>query len=547
MSERPGHRQRLRSTVAEQVARLRASAFPDRWSLFFGQVALHSFIVVAISGAFLMFFYDPSNEKVTYDGPYVPLIGIEMSRAYESMLNISFEVHGGLLMRNVHHWAAMLMVAALTLHLLRLFFTGGFRKPRKLSWLVSYLLLITTMAASFTGSKLPDDLMAGTSLAVLDGVLLATPIVGTRLSSLVFDGSFPGDVISRFYPLHVAILPAVLVLLFVANAVLTLIHGHAQHAGPGRTNRNVVGRPLKVFAVKSAGLFFIVSAVALAMATTFAINPVWEHGPSDPASAAAGASPDWYLAFLDGAQRLVPPGWEFVWSGNTWTLAVLIPVLVGTLFLVLVAGYPFAEEWITGGRVNHHLLERPRNNPTRTGLGVAGLVFYGVLSAAGASNTLALRFGVSVEGITATFRVLVVVGPILGFAVTKRIALGLQRRDRQVALHGHETGQVVRLPNGGFSEVHRPVDVYERWRLVSFERHTPLALPSDAHGLKTLPQRLRVRLSRLFYSDQIPPLTRSELRGVRNVHVQVQRLPGGDQQPDVQEDVAGRHAEPQLG
>jgi ubiquinol-cytochrome c reductase cytochrome b subunit len=438
---------------------LRARVFPDHWSLLFGQIAFYSFVMIVISGLFLMAYYEPSLDHVVYDGPYAPLHGVQMSRAMDSTMAITFEVRGGLLMRQLHHWSTLLMVAAIMLHLLRLFFTAGFRRPRRLAWLVVFGLLVVVLGASLTGTSLPDDMASGTSLAVLDGVLQATPFVGSWLSSLLFGGQFPGDVISQFYPLHVIVLPVVLVLLFIAGAVLALRHRPAQFAGRGRTEGNVVGQPAKVAAVKSVGLFCFVAAVALLMAATATINPVWLYGPADPANASAGVGPAWYLAFLDGSLRLAP-GWEFVLWGRTFSLAILLPVAICTLFLALVAFYPFIEERLTGDRTDHHLLERPRLNPTRTGIGVAGMTFYGVLWAAAGADTMAILFHLSVNALLHVFQVLLILGPPVALVITRRICLGLQDRDTQIATHGIETGQIVRQLNGGYAEKHRPVDTY---------------------------------------------------------------------------------------
>ncbi|MEV0290924.1 cytochrome b N-terminal domain-containing protein [Kribbella sp. NPDC050820] len=444
---------------------LRARVFPDHWSLLFGQIAFYSFVMIVLSGVFLTVYYEPSVDHVVYDGPYAPLNGVGMSRALDSTMAITFEIRGGLLIRQIHHWSTLIMVAAITLHLLRLFFTGGFRRPRRLNWLVVFGLLIVTLGAALTGTSLPDDMASGMSLAVLDGVLQATPLIGTALSALLFGGDFPGNVIAWFYPLHVVVLPAVLIGLFVAGAVLALKRQPAQPSGPGRTEDNVVGRPAAVAAVKSIGLFCFVAGVAILMAATATINPVWLYGPADPANASAGVGPAWYLAFLDGSLRLAP-GWEFVLWGKTFTVAVLLPVAICTLFLALVAFYPWIEERLTGDRRNHHLLERPRHNPTRTGIGVAGMTFYGVLWAAAAADTMALLFHLSVNSLIHLFQILLILGPPAAFLITRRICLGLQASDAQIATHGIETGQVVRLPSGGYIETHRPVDPYRRWRLL---------------------------------------------------------------------------------
>jgi ubiquinol-cytochrome c reductase cytochrome b subunit len=452
---------------------LRARVFPDHWSLLFGQIAFYSFVMIVLSGVVLTVHYEPSLDHVVYDGPYVPLQGVEMSRAMDSIMAISFEIRGGLLVRQIHHWATLIMLAAITLHLLRLFFTAGFRRPRRLNWLVVFGLLVVMLGASLTGTSLPDDMASGTSLAVLDGVLQATPFVGSQLSALLFGGDFPGDVISWFYPLHIVVLPAVMVVLFVVGAVLALRHKPAQPAGPGRTEDNVVGRPATVAAVKSVGLFCFVAGVAIFMAATATINPVWLYGPADPANASAGVGPAWYLAFLDGSLRLAP-GWEFVLWGKTFTVAVLLPVAICTLFLALVAAYPFIEERLTGDRRDHHVLEQPRNNPTRTGIGVAGITFYGVLWAAAGADTMAVLFHMSVNSLLHVFQVLLILGPPTALLITRRICLGLQDRAAQIAVHGIETGQVLRLPDGGYVEKHRPVDAYRRWRLVGAGKHGQL-------------------------------------------------------------------------
>ncbi|NIK56305.1 cytochrome b [Kribbella shirazensis] len=415
--------------------------FPDHWSLLFGQIAFYSFVVIVLTGVVLTVQYEPSTEPVVYDGPYGPLQGTEVSRALDSTLALSFETRGGLLARQMHHWSTLIMVAAITLHLLRLFFSGRFRRPRRLNWLVVFSLLIVTLGACLTGTSLPDDMASGTSLAVLDGVLQATPFVGSALSYLLFGGEFPGNVITWFYPLHVVVLPAVLVLLFVALAVLALKHNPiAQRKSPVAT-------------VKSVGLFCFVVGVSALMAATATINPVWLYGPADPADTSAGVGPAWYLAFLDGSLRLAP-GWEVVWWGKTISLAVLLPVAACTLFLALVAVYPFLEERLTRGKWDES--ERPRDNPTRTGIGVAGITFYGVLWAAAGADTMALQFHMSVNTLLRVFQVLLIVGPPAALFITRRVCLGLQQQDKDIAEHGIETGRIVRLPSGGYVEDHRP-------------------------------------------------------------------------------------------
>lgn len=500
-----------RSSLVTLVQLWRRRVIPDHWSLLFGQVAVASFVACMLSGVFLMFFYNPSTVSVTYDGAYAPLHGIEMSRALESSLDLSFEVRGGLLMRQLHHWSASVMIAAVMLHLLRIFFTGAFRKPRELTWLLWFGILLLSMAAGLTGHILPDDALSGTSLMVMDGLLKGIPIVGTWLSFFVFQGRFPSGAIDTFYPLHVLVLPGIIVLLLTVVGALNLRHRPAQFRGPGRTENNIVGRPFTVALVKSGGLFAIVFGVLTLIAATVTVNPIWIYGPADPSVASVGGGALWYLAFLDGAQRLVPPGWEFVLWDHTFTPAILAPIGVSVLFLITAMIYPFIEGWVTNDRSEHHLLARPRNAPTRTGIGVAGIVFYGVLWIAAGSDVIAFHFALSNESLILTLQLTLLLGPIAAFILTTHICLGLQRKDREIALHGYETGRIVRLPGGEYVEVHQPVDAYERWKLIDHEDYDPMRVRPDAQGRIRWHDHARASLSRWFFQDRIVPITTTSL------------------------------------
>ncbi|MBE0975163.1 cytochrome b, partial [Escherichia coli] len=227
--------------------------FPDHWTFMFGEVALYSFVILLLSGAFLTFFFDPSMSEVVYNGAYAPLRGIEMSAAYASTLDISFDVRGGLFMRQLHHWAALLFVAAMSVHMLRVFFTGAFRRPRELNWLVGCFLLMAGWAAGFTGYSLPDEVLSGNGLRIIDGILKSLPLVGTYLSAFFFGGEFPGhSVIGRLYALHIMIVPAAILLLIGIHLFMVVVHKHTQYPGPGRTEDNVVGYPVgPVYAAKA--------------------------------------------------------------------------------------------------------------------------------------------------------------------------------------------------------------------------------------------------------------------------------------------------------
>jgi ubiquinol-cytochrome c reductase cytochrome b subunit len=499
------------STAGRVTAGLRRRVVPTHWSSMFAEVALFSLIIVFVTGIFLTFFYDPSPTTVQYDGGYVPLQGIEMSRALDSTLHVTFDVRGGLLIRQAHHWSALLLLAALGMHLLSMFFTGAFRKPRQLNWVLMVVVFVLSLIGGWTGYALPDDMLSGSGLRIVQGVILGIPVVGTWLSSLVFGGEFPGTIIANFYPLHVILVPLAAVVLVGIYALLVLVQKPPQFAGPGRTNENVVGVPLANYAVRIAGLFLLVAGVVTLIAATVTINPIWNYGPASPAEASAGSQPDWYMGFLDGALRLVPPGWEILLFGRTLTLAVLAPLAVIGVFLLLVAVYPFIEAWITGDQRDHHILDRPRNAPVRTAIGVAGVLFYATLWGAASADLVATLFRLSIESVITFYQGMLILGPLIGFIVAHRVALALQRKDRELVLHGFETGRIVRLPGGEYIEVHKPLSPGERWRRVEYDVYEPFRAQPDARGRLLLRNRVRARLSQFFFVDRVVPVNRKEL------------------------------------
>jgi ubiquinol-cytochrome c reductase cytochrome b subunit len=509
-----------RTSISGLVKELGRKIFPDHWSFMLGEVALYSFIVILLSGTFLTFFFQASMVPVHYDGSYAPLKGIEMSVAMASTLDISFDIRGGLLMRQVHHWAALLFVASIGLHMLRVFFTGAFRKPREINWIIGFVLFILAMAEGFTGYSLPDDLLSGNGLRIIDGMVKGVPIVGTWISYLLFGGEFPGtDIVGRLYVVHILILPAILVAALGVHMLLLIINKHTQFAGPGRTNDNVVGVPIMpVFAAKAGGFFFIVFGVIVLIAATFQINPVWVYGPYDPSPVSAGTQPDWYIGFADGALRLVPPGWEIELWGFTLSLNILVPLLILPLFLAAVAFYPFIEAWITGDKREHHMADRPRNAPVRTAIGAAGVTFYAVLWAAASSDIIATHFKLAIEHVTWGIQALLFIGPVVAYIVAKRVCLGLQKKDREIALHGFESGRIVRLPGGEYIEVHEQLDDYERWKLVSYTDYKPLMLRPDAQGRISVMQRIRSVASNWFFEDRIAPVTRTDIEQQHGDH-----------------------------
>jgi ubiquinol-cytochrome c reductase cytochrome b subunit len=501
--------------------------FPDHWSFLLGEICLYAFLIIILTGVYLTLFFVPSMAEVEYDGSYVPMQGVMMTEAYASTLDISFDVRGGLLVRQIHHWAALIFIVGIMFHMMRVFFTGAFRKPREVNWLFGWTLFILAIFTGLTGYSLPDDLLSGTGIRFMEGAILSTPVVGTYLQMFLFGGEFPGhDIIPRFFVIHVLLLPGIMLGLVAAHLILIVYHKHTHFAGPGRTNSNVVGMPLlPVYMAKAGGFFFLVFGVITAIAATVTINPVWVLGPYRPDQVSTNAQPDWYLGFSEGLVRMMP-GWEWVIPGGyTVNFGLMIPLGVFPLMLVLIGAYPFFESWLTKDTREHHIAQRPRNAPTRTGLGVAWITAYVITLIAGGNDVWAVNFNLSINAITWFCRFGFFILPVVTFAITRRICLGLQRRDREKVLHGRETGIIKRLPHGEFVEVHEQLPRHVLYTLTAHEQDQPqeIGAPTDENGVrrKVSPlERLRVRLSRGYFGEngQIPKPTTEEYREITSGH-----------------------------
>ncbi|TYR16261.1 cytochrome bc1 complex cytochrome b subunit [Corynebacterium urealyticum] len=431
--------------------------FPTHWSFMLGEIALYSFIILILSGVYLTLFFDPSMSKVIYDGAYAPLNGVEMSAAYHTALDITFEVRGGLFIRQVHHWAALLFSVSIMVHMMRIFFTGAFRKPREANWVIGCLLLLLSIAEGFMGYSLPDDLLSGVGLRIMSAIVISLPIIGTWMHWIMFAGDFPGDIIiPRLYIAHVLLIPGILLALIAAHLALVWFQKHTQFPGPGRTENNVVGvRILPVFGVKAASFGLITFGVVALLAGVFQINGIWNIGPYNPSQVSAGSQPDVYMLWTDGAARVMP-AWELYLGNYTIASVFWVALLLGLLVALLVA-YPWIEQKMTGDTAHHNLLQRPRDVPVRTGLGVMALVFYALLTVSGGNDHVAHFFDISLNVMTWVGRIGLIVLPPIAYYVTHRICVGLQRKDREILEHGIETGTIRQLPSGEFIEVHQPL------------------------------------------------------------------------------------------
>jgi len=483
--------------------------FPDHWSFMLGEIALWSFVILLLTGTFLAFFFVPSAAPVVYHGSYAKLDGITVSQAYQSTLSISFDVRGGLLLRQIHHWAADLFMAAIVAHMLRVFFTGAYRKPREVNWLIGIALFTLGLTEGLFGYSLPDDQLSGAGVRVLEGILQGIPVVGTYLAFFLFGGPFPGNsILPRMYILHVLLVPGLILALITAHLFIMVHQKHTQMPGLGKTEKNVVGQPFFPYFMAKGGAWFFFIFAALALLATFAqINPVWLYGPYTPVAISSGSQPDFYMGLLEGSLRIMP-AWEINFLGHTLSLSVLIPFAVPlTIVLGGAALWPFFERWATGDRSYHNVNDRPRNAPIRTATGMAAVTFYAVLWIEGGNDVIADQLPVPLYTITWIARVMVFAGPAIAFVLTRRICLGLQRKDQEILAHGVETGIIRQLPNGGFVEVHRPLDEAER--AVLHAKPVPQLLPApgaqDGNGVPA-PQsrgargRLKARAGRAFES-----------------------------------------------
>ena len=499
--------------------------FPDHWSFMLGEIALWSFVVLLLSGVFLTLWYTPSMGEVEYQGSYDPLRGVEMSEAYASTLKLSFDVRGGLLMRQMHHWAAMIFIASMMVHMLRVCFTGAFRKPRELNWVIGCLLLFLGTLEGFTGYSLPDDLLSGTGIRAADGFMKASPVVGSYMSFFLFGGEFPGEsIIPRLFTVHVLLIPGLLLALIAAHMLLLVYHKHTQWPGPGRTEQNVVGFPmLPVYAAKAGGFFFIVFGVTALMGGAAVDQPGVEVRPLRPDQGHRRLP----ARLVHGLARRPAADHARLGVGDL-RLHDLVerddpdPASLRWCCSLVVMLLPFLDAWITERQARPPPAQRPRDAPTRTALMVSLMTFYGLAWAAGGNDIIAIKLHLSINQITYFMRAAVFIGPLIAFIITRRWCISLQRHDSEKLLHGYETGIIMRSAEGGYSERHLPIS-----ELGGLPAHGPRprrGLLDQRQGRRERrrgprrPPRRRPRAScrRCMYADNVQKPTAEELEEARH-------------------------------
>jgi ubiquinol-cytochrome c reductase cytochrome b subunit len=424
--------------------------FPDHWSFLLGEIALYSFVVLVGTGIFLTLYYTPGDSQVIYHGPYQLLQGEQMSAAYRSVIDLSFSVPAGLLVRQVHHWAADVFIAAIVVHLCRIFFTGAYRKPRDLNYYIGLTMLMLAILEGFAGYSLVDDLLSGMGLAIAYSVALSIPLIGGQLGYLIWGGPYPGS--SSFLPrleiIHVLLIPAALAILITIHLAMIMRQHHSQFPGPGRRERNVVGTPMwPAYALRSIGLLLAVAAVLFLVGGLIQINPIWQWGPYHPYLSENGAQPDWYIGWLIGALRLMP-NWELAIGNHT---IIPNPFWGGAFFPMIVFAVMFAwpalERRVTGDLRRHDLLDRPRDRPIRTAIGAAFLSWVVIVFAVGSTDRLFYRLDISYTAQIHFWRVGVWVLPIIVFFITRSACRSLQRSQAH-PLRSWQGTVVRRRPDG---------------------------------------------------------------------------------------------------
>lgn len=403
--------------------------FPDHWSFMLGEIALYSFMILVVTGTYLALFFHASSEKVIYHGSYHVLDGQKISVAYRSVLHISFDVPAGLLVRQMHHWAALIFLWSILAHMARIFLTAAYRKPRELNWMIGLTLLVLALVNGFLGYSMLDDLLSGSGLRIGYAILLSVPVIGPWLTFLFMGGTIPNSaILPRMFALHIFLVPAMIAALLGLHLFMIWRQLHTNYPGPKRTNQTIVGSRLwPAYTAKSIGLLSVVFGVVAALGGLAQIDPVWIYGPYDPAGAMAGAQPDWYLGWVEGAIRLFP---GINLRIGHWLIPELFfpAVLMPSMLFAGLYSWPFVEKLFSTDKGDQNVLRLPYQQPFLTAGGVGLFVFLLILLIAGGDDFLALALGGSVVKVRTILRILVLLVPPCAAALTWLICARLQSR-----------------------------------------------------------------------------------------------------------------------
>ncbi len=432
MSEFPPRWLDSRVRIAGVVRRAMNHIFPDHWSFMLGEIAFYAFVILVITGTFLALFFKGSSEKVIYHGAWHPLDGVQVSMAYQSVLHLSFAVPAGLLVRQMHHWAADIFIGAILAHMARIFFTAAYRRPRELNWIIGLTMLVLALVNGYLGYSICGDLLSGGGLRIGYAILLSIPLIGPWLTFLTLGGRVPvNTTIPRLYAMHIFLVPAMISILLVLHLGLVWRQLHTNYPGPHRDNQTITGSRLwPSYTLKSLGLFLLVFAVVAGLGGLVQIDPVWIYGPDNPVAILPGAQPDWYLGWVEGAMRLFPG--LHLRLGH-WLIpelffpAVFLPLLV---FLLLYA-YPWIDKLISFDTRMHNVLRMPWQQPFNTAFGCSLIMFVLVLLVAGGDDVIAVAADTSVVTLRAWLRGIVFAAPALTFATAYALCRWRQARARR--------------------------------------------------------------------------------------------------------------------
>ncbi len=418
-------------------------AFPAEDSFLLGEVALFSFVLIGLSGIFLGFFYEPSTTDTLYEGSVAQFQGEELPAAFTSVLQITYDVPFGMFIRRIHHWAAHLFVASIGLHMLRVFFTGAYRNPREINWVVGTGLAILAMGGAYTGYALPFDEFAATATGIGYNMASSIPILGDPISKIVFGGSFPSSAtIPRLFFLHVLVIPLLLAAGIAVHMVILIRQKHTEAArdddvdpvggdtaspeegtvttdgGTGtRVDKDddsiVVGLPaFPNQAAVSAVVFFLTAAVLALLAGFLPVHNIAAYGPNNPATTPDLIMPDWFLMWLYGFLKLWPTWLSFDLGPVHFSTEFLGGIVVPSLVILVVFAWPFIDR-----SESTHFTTNPLDRAWQTGVGVAGVTFIMIASIAGMNNLLSEAVGLSTDVINPILIIALVGVPLLAFGV----------------------------------------------------------------------------------------------------------------------------------
>jgi len=401
-------------------------AFPAEDSFLLGEVALICFVVLVLTGTFLGVFFEPSTSDVEYEGSVEEYQGEDMPASYVSVLNITYDVPFGMLIRRMHHWAAHLFVASIGLHMLRVFFSGAYRNPREPNWVVGSGLAVAAMFAAYTGYALPFDEFASTAVGIGYNVAVSIPIVGDTVGALVFGGEFPSTAtIPRLYFLHVFVIPVIIAGLLAVHFAILIRQKHTEAPRdgdvPGREavdehdDTVVVGLPAFPNQAAVTGVVTFLTLATLSLLAGFLpVHNVAEYGPNDPASTPSLVMPDWFLMWGYGFLKLTPSWLSFDLLGVHVSSEFVGGVVLPGLVIGAVVVWPFLD------RVEEptHFTTSPLERPWQTAVGVAGVVFVMIASIAGMDVIVAEELGTTTADLRRPLTGLLLLGPLVAAGIT---------------------------------------------------------------------------------------------------------------------------------